>query len=89
VAWSILGYLCLHPYAKDTAAGVAKWWLSAEGPEMTRSEVEEALSYLTVCGWLITFRNGSPHPIYGLNPVRREELQRFLSTEAGGKPSKT
>ena len=33
VAWLILGYLCSHPDAKDTAEGVEKWWLNGQGDQ--------------------------------------------------------
>ncbi|HEU4686626.1 MAG TPA: hypothetical protein VFS39_19115 [Nitrospira sp.] len=87
VAWSILGYLCLHPYAKDTALGIGKWWLAAGGLDATSGDVARALNYLAMSGWLISFSNGTRHPIYGLNPERREELHRYLEAEGRAESS--
>jgi len=52
VAWLVLGYLCSHPEAKDTAMGVRKWWLSGEGIEADRDVVRGSLDYLVKRGWL-------------------------------------
>jgi hypothetical protein len=42
VARDIYEYLCLHPGAKDSAEGIARWWINADV-----SRVEEALEELT------------------------------------------
>src|SRR5262245_57141149 len=77
ITWSILGYLCSHPYAKDTVAGVARWWLGAEGLEATRAEVKTALDQLVAAGWVTVFRSPVSQPIYGLDPIRLGDIQRL------------
>src|SRR5262245_59132786 len=83
VAWSILGYLCSHPHARDTASGVARWWLAAGGSESTHAEVEKALNHLAESGWVIVFRSPARQPIYGLNPTRLLDIQGLT----GGPPT--
>lgn len=66
VAWLILGYLCSHPDAKDTAAGIGQWWLQHDirtGAQHLRT----TLDYLVVQGWLTSVRVESVGTIYGLN----------------------
>lgn len=45
VARDILAYLDAHPQAKDSAAGVARWWLPA-GAQASVAEVEAVLERL-------------------------------------------
>ncbi len=80
VAWLILGYLCSHPDAKDTAAGVGRWWLRGEGVDADMEVVRRALDYLVERGWL-TSTGGYPFlKMYGLNKERQSTLQQFLQT---------
>lgn len=78
-AWLILGYLCSHPDAKDTAAGISKWWLPSEGIHADRQRVTDALEYLNQRGWLTTRGESAALKVYGLNIDRRLALQTFLS----------
>jgi hypothetical protein len=82
VAWLILGYLCSHPDAKDTAAGVGKWWLRSEGIETDMGRVRGALDYLVEWGWLTSMMGNSGHTVYGLNKKRQPVLQRFLQGQS-------
>ena len=77
-AWLILGYLCSHPDARDTAEGVEKWWLNGKGTHVESKVVQASLDYLVNLGWLVsTERNGSGM-VYGLNEDRRYKLRQFL-----------
>ncbi len=78
VAWLILGYLCSHPDAKDTVAGVGKWWLRTEGIDIDMRRVRSALDYLVEWGWLTSMMSGSGCTVYGLNKERQPTLQQFL-----------
>lgn len=80
VSWLILGYLCSHPDAKDTAEGVGRWWLHGRGIDMDAdmSAVNGALDYLASRGWLNIIPSGSGKRIYGLNQARRNVLRHFL-----------
>lgn len=78
LAWVILGYLCSHPDAKDTVAGIARWWLRGEGVQVEMIRVDGALEYLKRRGWLTTRGEGAAHRVYGLNKARQQGLQDFL-----------
>jgi hypothetical protein len=78
VGWAILGYLCSHPDAKDTAAGVGKWWLRSEGLDADMDRVRGALDHLVERGWLTATLTHSGLSVYGLNKERQLALQRFL-----------
>ena len=80
LAWLIMGYLCSHPDAKDTAAGIGKWWLRCEGVDADMLRVQGALEYLDQRGWLISRRAGPTLKVYGLNKDRQQALQNFLQT---------
>ena len=65
VAWSILGYLCSHPDAKDTAEGIGRWWLRGAGIEADTDVVRGSLAYLVEAG--MADGNGRlcrPHPVW-------------------------
>jgi hypothetical protein len=76
LAWLILGYLCSHPEAKDTVAGIGQWWLRLEGVNVDRMRIGAALEYLDQRGWLTT--KGRDLTVYGLNRDRQQALQSFL-----------
>lgn len=78
VAWLILGYLCSHPSAKDTADGVSRWWLRGAGVEANERAVEEALKYLAAKGWVTMTKAPSGPKLYGLNLLKQTVLQQFL-----------
>ena len=82
-AWVILGYLCSHPDAKDTAAGISKWWLPSEGIHADRQRVTDALEYLNQLGWLTTRGKDCTLKVYSLNKDRRPVLQQFLGVHGG------
>src|SRR5215467_13717929 len=78
VAWLILGYLCSHPDAKDTADGVEKWWLNGTEMKMDARSVQGSLDYLVKLGWLISNERQGTGMVYALNGERREKLRQFL-----------
>jgi hypothetical protein len=80
VVWLLLEYLCSHPDAKDTAEGIANWWLRARGADVDQRDVKEALNDLVATGWLTATGSLSSHRIYGLNQLRRTELQQLLES---------
>lgn len=81
VAWLILGYLCSHPDAKDTAMGVGKWWLRAEGVDVEMKCVQGALDYLVERGWVTSAGGNAGLKVYGLKQTRKAALQRFLQIQ--------
>jgi len=78
VAWLILGYLCSHPDAKDTADGVEKWWLNGMEISMDARSVQGSLDYLVRMGWLVSSQRQGTGMVYGLNADRRDKLRKFL-----------
>lgn len=80
VVWLLLRYLYSHPNAKDTAEGIANWWLRARGAHVDQRDVKEALNDLVAREWLIRRGSISDHQIYGLNPTRRTELQQLFES---------
>jgi len=78
VAWLILGYLCSHPDAKDTAEGVEKWWLNGKGINVDAKVVRASLDYLVRLGWLVSRERNGSGMVYGLNGDRWNKLRQFL-----------
>ena len=74
----ILRYLLGHPEAKDTAAGIGKWWKEADAPEWSPEEVEGALQWLVFRHWVLV-RQTARGKLFGANPDQIEEIRRFLS----------
>jgi hypothetical protein len=83
VAWLILGYLCSYPDAKDTAEGVANWWLGGEGIDVEAAVIRGSLDYLVRLGWLRATRLSAGITVYGLNQSRRGHLQCFMESHIG------
>lgn len=82
VAWLILGYLCSHPDAKDTAEGIRRWWLRGEGLDADTDVVHGAIAYLVKREWL-TATGGHVGPVrYGLNKTRQDKLQQLLQSQS-------
>jgi hypothetical protein len=79
--WLLLGYLHSNPDAKDTAEGIANWWLRARGINVDQRDVSEALNDLVARDWLIRRQNMSGYQIYGMNPARRMELQQLFKSK--------
>jgi hypothetical protein len=78
VAWLILGYLCSHPDAKDTAEGVEKWWLNGQEVYVDARVVRGSLDYLVGLGWLVSSERQGSGTVYWLNGDRRNKLRQFL-----------
>lgn len=73
--WLILGYLSVHPDAKDTVVGISRWWLYMVADVKS---VTIALDQLVIRGWLNAVTASSGERIYALNQDHRVTLRRFL-----------
>jgi hypothetical protein len=85
VGWLLLGYLYAHPDAKDTAEGIANWWLRAHGAMVNQTGVEEAINELVMSGWLAATGRIASHPMYSLNRARVVELQQLVESTKQGR----
>jgi hypothetical protein len=73
----LLSYCIKYPDCKDTLDGIFKWWLPESQPEWTRTEVQQALDFLTAKGWLTTRETAPAKTIYGLNKDHLEDIKNF------------
>jgi len=82
VAWLILGYLCSHPDAKDTAEGIGRWWLRGERIDADTDVVRSSLAYLVKWGWLTATGGSAGLTLYGLNKNCQHALRQFLQSQS-------
>ena len=79
IAREILRYFVVHPAAKDTLEGIARWWLERERIERTVEEVAESLHLLLACGFIIEKEGRAARLYYQMNPAKRKEIAEFLN----------
>lgn len=78
ITWRILSYLDSCPDAKDTAEGIAQWWLREEEIDINMDIVRISLACLVKWGWLIETGGWAGLSRYGLNKSRQHVLRQFL-----------
>lgn len=76
--FALLGYLGDHPEAKDTLAGILKYWLPSDGPKPSAEELEDALDHLVQRGLLTRSIHRSSEHIYGLNKHHLAQIMELL-----------
>ena len=76
----ILRHLIENPDAKDTIEGILKWWL-ADGHLWKRGEVQEALDFMALKGWLTKRKTAPTKEVYGINRDRSGEIKKLFSAE--------
>jgi hypothetical protein len=85
IALSILRYLDANPEARDTAEGIAQWWLRKEWIERKIEDVQHAIQSLTNRGFILEEPNtGAGNTLYRVNPYQRDAIKTLLrNTEEG------
>jgi len=76
----ILRYLIAHPDAKDTASGIARWWLRGTKPRI--DEIEAVLNVLVSQGWLKQRVNLVGETLYSVNKRYLSRIRLYLMEEA-------
>jgi len=62
---AILRYLIEHPDARDTADGIADWWVPQVVADR-RGDVENMLEHLCAIGWITVIERSGSRRLYGL-----------------------
>jgi hypothetical protein len=75
----MLLYLVDHPDAKDTAEGILKWWIPAQGGDQDQELVQETLNELVARGWVARRKTATSEVIYGLSKERLPQIREFLN----------
>jgi hypothetical protein len=78
LAWLILSYLSVYPFAADTVVGISRWWLVVEGFEVDMLAVAVVVEQLVLCGWLKALQLPGQKRLYQLNQARRPLLENVL-----------
>lgn len=82
ITWRILSYLDSCPDAKDTAEGIAQWWLREEEIDVNIAIVRSSLASLVKWGWLMKTGGRASLTRYGLNKTRQHVLRQFLQRQS-------
>jgi hypothetical protein len=80
MAREVLRYFLRYPDVADGLEGVARWRLLQEAVERRVRQTDQALSWLVERGFLQERSSPGTSPLFSLNPERRGEAERFLST---------
>ena len=72
VALMILDYIKHHPNAKDTAEGIAQWWV-----HQPAEVVEHALDLLTSCSFITGRTLRGSGRVYESTPGREEQIRQW------------
>jgi hypothetical protein len=83
VALSILDYLCKHPDAQDTLAGIAQWWLTDEPVKTRTVTIKEALDELIAKGFVLAHKGQDSQIRFGVNDQRLKDIEDLLKEECG------
>jgi hypothetical protein len=79
IALSILRYLDANPEARDTAEGIAQWWLRKEWIERKIEDVQNAIQSLASRGFILEEPNtGVGNMLYRLNPYQLDAIKTVL-----------
>lgn len=77
----ILQFWINNPSGKGTPQVIADWWLPKNGESISEVQVRESLNRLVLKEWIVV-RETRPAPkIFGLNPLKIQEIREFLESE--------
>lgn len=74
----IMSYLLQHPNAKDTAEGIAQWWLPRTYSGLRAGALADALEDLQKRGWIKGPARADGSVVYGLEFDKRDEVAKWL-----------
>ena len=72
IAAAILAHLAAHPFAADSADGVARWWLGSSLAHVPPGQVEQALDLLVARGALRRLKLMDGTILYSQAPQTRQ-----------------
>ena len=78
IARRMLRYLTQHPSAKDTAEGIAVWWLRQQRIEQSVEAVHRALALLVARGLVLEREGPDRRRYYEVNAGRTDEIAALL-----------
>lgn len=78
VAWAILDYLCRHPDAQDTLAGISEWWLADDKVQTRTVTIKEALDELIEKGFVLAQKGKDLQTRYRMNEPRLKDIEELL-----------
>jgi len=67
IARAILNYLCCHPAAQDTLAGIVDWWLPQQQIRSKSAVVQRTIDELAARGFVLQHRGIDSRIHYRLN----------------------
>ena len=80
-------YLWANPRSKDTVEGIQEWWIGNGKQRFTKEEVQEALDFTVVRGWVQQSYIG-PTVLYSTTTASLEEFNRALDEPDGSKTTR-
>ena len=80
VARLVLAHMQRHPGAKDTAEGIARWWLHMQRIDRTVDTVLRALEVLKSRRLAVERRALDGRTYYSLNTGRLDDVSKFLES---------
>jgi hypothetical protein len=84
IAYDILAYLSENPDAKDTAEGIAEWWLSdSDQAKPNKALVEESLAELVRLELILERAGAGDQVYYKVNRRKLREISSVLARHWG------
>ena len=78
IAFEILAYLVEHPDARDTADGIAQWWILEQCVKRQAPLVNEAIDYLVEKKFIVGHKAKDSKTHYRINRLKVKEVAALL-----------